>query len=644
MLANMNHLFAAPSHWSRKWLLLFAMALTVASYWVGLHGPFLLDDGANFEVLKLWSVGRASLTHALSSGQGMFGRPISMATLALSAQLGGFTPFAFKLGNLVVHLLCGVVMYLLVRRIASHDARLQHGAQAIATLIASAWLLHPLHASTVLYSIQRMTQMSALLVLLGMLLYMTTRERLARGPSPAALIGLLAGVPALTVAAFLCKENGILLPLMCLVLEFGCFRAPRPRVAWAFSGLFVFLPLLVGAIAFALTPARVLGGYAIRTFDWQQRLLTQPRALLDYLWQTIAPNPSRMGIHTDDFAISTGLFSPYSTLPAILALIAITAFALQLRPRLAALFVGWGIFLVGHALESTIFPLELYFEHRNYLPMLGVLYALTGLAFAAYDLLLARGYHAERICMAIAAAFLALLAFGTHGRARVWSSPQTLAESAAAAHPDSMRAQLAVVSDALGRGDLTRARNALDTLTQSPRPRLRAQGYLNRINLDCATRHEANPMDLAAAVREAPSRVTQDEATSFSLLVRNTQQPCKGIDDTALALAAAAFADAARFQPDSLGIKAELRHSAASLHARSGDWKAALPQAKLAWQPRMSAATSAVLVQAQLAAGDIEGAERTYTQAHGRATPADSVGLQWLRGQIDSAKAVPRKP
>jgi hypothetical protein len=644
MLANMNQLLAAPSHRPSNWLILFAMAITVAIYWVGLHGPFLLDDGANFEVLKLWSVGRASLTDVLASGQGMFGRPISMAALALNTLLGGLTPFSFKLGNVAVHLLCGAVIYLLVRRIASHDARLQQRAEVVAALIASLWLLHPLHASTVLYSIQRMTQMSALFVLLGMLLYMAMRDRLERGTSPTALIGLFAGIPALTVAAFLCKENGVLLPLMCFVLELGCFRTPRPRAAKAFSGLFVLLPLLAGAVAFAINPARLLGGYAIRTFDWQQRLLTQPRALCDYLWQTVAPNPSRMGIYTDDFAVSTGLIYPYSTLPAILLLLGITVAALRLRRRLPALFVGWGIFLAGHAMESTILPLELYFEHRNYLPMLGLLYTLTGLAFAAYDRSIERGYRAERMGTAIVVALLVLLAFGTYGRARVWSSQQTLAESAVAAHPDSMRAQLAVVSDALGRGDTVRARSALDAWIRSSRPRWRAQGHLNRINLDCATRHAADPTDLAAAVQQAPSRVTQDEATSFSLLVRNTQKPCTGINDAALALAAAAFADAARSQPDSLSIKAELRHSAASLHARTGDWAAALPQAKLAWQPRMPAATSAVLVQAQLGTGDIAGAERTYAQARARATPADTAGLQWLRGRIDSAKAIPTNP
>ena len=43
------------------------------------------------------------------------------------------------------------------------------------------------------------------------------------------------------------------------------------------------------------------------------------------------------------------------------------------------MLIGYGIlfFLAGHALESSIFPLEIYFEHRNYLPAVGLALALV---------------------------------------------------------------------------------------------------------------------------------------------------------------------------------------------------------------------------------------------------------------------------
>jgi hypothetical protein len=51
------------------------------------------------------------------------------------------------------------------------------------------------------------------------------------------------------------------------------------------------------------------------------------------------------------------------------------------RFPIVAFAVLW--FLVGHSLESTVFPLEIIHEHRNYLPALGPLLALTYLLLFA---------------------------------------------------------------------------------------------------------------------------------------------------------------------------------------------------------------------------------------------------------------------
>jgi len=628
-------------------LLLVAMLLAVAMYWAGLHGPLLLDDSNNLALVPEWLAGRASLAAVLHSGEGMFGRPLSMASFALSAWLGGYTPFAFKLGNLLVHLASGAILYLLIGRMARRDDRLRAHARVIATLVSAAWLLHPLHASTVLYAVQRMAQLSALCMLLGMWWYMLVRARLEERPTWQAMAGLFLGIPLLTVAGFLAKENAVLLPALCLVLELGCFAgALRPRAVWAFFGLGLLLPFVLGTIWIALGPMRLFDAYIRRDFDWQERLLTQARALCDYLGQILVPVPSRMGVHTDDFPLSTGLLAPPTTLVAIVLLVAITIAAWWARRRIPALFVGWGIFLVGHALESSVVPLELYFEHRNYLPLAGVLYALAGLITFAVERMKPIDMRLGRIGTVLAIAVLALLASGTHRLARAWSSYDGLAEHGAAGHPDSMRAQLAVVDSAVRRGDIARANRALNVLMRSQVPRIRAQGYLNRINLDCATTHATDRAFLASALRDMPRRLSKDEAQTFDLLFQNTRAPCSGVNDLELAVAAERFALNAREQPDWLGAKAELRHAAARFHVRRGDWASALPLARLAWQPGMAPATSVLLVQAQIAAGELAGAEQTYREAAARVSPTnpqDVAGLRWLRRQIDSARnAAPR--
>jgi hypothetical protein len=624
--------------------LLSALVITVVVYWTGLHGPFLLDDGSNLSVIGQWLAGQAPLHDVIfATTAAQFGRPISMASFALSAQLGGYTPFAFKLGNLLVHLACGLLLFALIRRVAGRDARLQPHADMVALLVSALWLLHPLNASTVLYAVQRMAQLSTLVMLAGMYMYMVMRERLAQTSGRRYLAGIVIGIPLLTVLGCLAKENAVLLPALCLVLELGCFRSPRPRPITLFFAGVVVMPLLAGLAVLAVKPAWLLGGYVSRDFDWQQRLLTQGRVLIDYLSKILLPNPLRMGVYTDDFVVSTGLVSPPATLIAILALLAVSIAAWRLRTRVPALFVGWGIFVVGHAIESSIVPLEMYFEHRNYLPMIGVLYAAVGLVMAAGAALKeSSGMQTRRIGTLLAVAILALLAFGTHGRARVWGDEALLVESAVAAHPNSMRAQLAVVDAAIRLQNLPRASVALDAMTHSDNGKARAQGHLNRINLACALLHVADPQDLQLAMRDAPARISKDESETFSLLLTNTSKPCKGISNSALADAAATFADRASSQPDWFGPKAELRHTAARLYARDGNWAKAGPVAQLAWQPGMPAAASVVLIQSQLAGGDLKAAERTYVQAITRVDPSnpqDAAGMRWLRGQIDAARA-----
>lgn len=56
-------------------------------------------------------------------------------------------------------------------------------------------------------------------------------------------------------------------------------------------------------------------------------------------------------------------------------LVAVLAFILRQRTRLPLFALLW--FTVAHLVESTVIPLELYFEHRNYLAVVGPLFALV---------------------------------------------------------------------------------------------------------------------------------------------------------------------------------------------------------------------------------------------------------------------------
>jgi hypothetical protein len=638
------------SQWGPPTILVLTMVMAALAYWTGLDGPFLLDDDANLHSIPEWLRGDLGLATLLfERGAGMFGRPLSMATLALNAWLLGYSPHAFKVGNLITHLACGLVIFCFLRQLLRRDPRLQSRAPLIAVVVATLWLLHPLHASTVLYAVQRMAQISTLFTLLGLWLYLAARERLERGTSTTASALLLLGMPVVTVIAFLGKENGALLPLLCAAIEVFWFSGQaRPRPVRWFHGIYVVLPVLSAVIALLIRPERFVGGFAGRDFSLTERLLTQPRALSDYLWKLVVPNPPTMGVYTDDFPLSIGLMAPPTTLVAILFLLLLSAVAWHWRKALPAVAFGWFFFLTAHALEAGILPLELYFEHRNYLPSIGILLALTALAAAMGRRLASQGLHTQRIGIVLTAGVILVLAMVTHGRARVWQSEALIAESSLLAHPHSLRANVAVMTTALQRGDRARGSEALQRILESENPRHRALGHAYRLMIECELDHKGRPEDLEYVAANTPFPLTTYEQQPFDNIIRIVHtQPCAPFDNHDFAGALIRIADRAQAAGKRSGNHGYMRYLASAFLVRARDWEAALPQARLAWGSDTKPDGAAPLALAQLHMGDIAGAERTLLEATRRSTPdskQEQENLKWLREQIENARrdAAPR--
>ena len=150
-------------------------------YMPGLQGPMLHDDFPQLSgLLRAQSADWRELSDAyLMSDSGALGRPVSMASFIASAILHGGELRYWKATNLLIHTLTGIVVFFLARVLLRASPSSIRPGQAgwLALLVAGLWLLHALHVSTVLYTVQRMAQLSTLFVLTGLLLYSTGRLR-----------------------------------------------------------------------------------------------------------------------------------------------------------------------------------------------------------------------------------------------------------------------------------------------------------------------------------------------------------------------------------------------------------------------------------------------------------------------------------
>jgi len=374
-------------------------------------------------------------------------RPISMASFAVNYYASGMDAYYFKLTNLAIHVLNGMLVFIFARLLLNLYSRIHREDLGdntgfwISVAVAAMWLLHPFNLTGVLYVVQRMNSLAALFTLFGLVLYLHGRQALLND-NRSGFFAIGAALFVCTPLAALCKENGILLPWFIFVTEAILLRWNVPnqgvrRILLAIVGLSVVVPLLLALFYVLKTPDFILGGYVWRDFSLTERLMTEARVLWFYLHMIMLPNMGEMGLHHDDFLISRGLLTPWITLLAMvgLLLLAIGAFALRNKQPLIAF--GIIFFFVGHAMESTIIPLELVFEHRNYLPMLGILLPLA--FYSLHPELHLASVRARRTAFMV---LVILFAGLTASRAQQWGDAVTMRLLEVERHPLSVRANV----------------------------------------------------------------------------------------------------------------------------------------------------------------------------------------------------------
>lgn len=417
------------------WLLVLAVG--AAAYWPGLGGPFLFDDFAVLGKLGKYGgvVDWASFKAYLFGGTaGPTGRPVALLSFLIDGNTWPTEVGPFKRTNLLIHLLTGSVLAIVTRQALRLLGRNARQASLLAVLAAGCWLLHPFLVSTTLYVVQRMAQLATLFVLAGLAGHLYGRS-LAETHRVRGYVVMTLSMGLFTVLATLSKENGALLPVLVGVLEITVLASSSLRpLDRRWSALFVLAPaVLVGAfLAYKAVAYGFFNVLAPRDFSVYERLLTQPRVLSEYLGNWFVPKIYTTGVFQDHIIASRGLLSPPATALHLVLHMAAIAAAILLRRRYALAAFAILFFYAGHLVESTTLNLEIYFEHRNYLPA----------AFLFLPLVTLLHDHLRiPLFVAIMSVFLVLLGGFSRYSAGVWSDYSSIVEASAHKAPMSTRAQ-----------------------------------------------------------------------------------------------------------------------------------------------------------------------------------------------------------
>jgi hypothetical protein len=421
---------------------LFFVCIIAGVFAPGLSGGFLFDDyptilqepKVQLEQLSWAGLREASLAFHPEGG---FPRPIAGFTLGLNHALGnGLEPFAYKLTNLAFHVANALLLFAWLMTLLSTPSWRSHRPALAAAAITLLWAIHPLQVSTVLYVIQRMEMLWVTFALLALWQYTEGRLRQIRGEAGARKHFAIAG--AAIPLGLMAKESAALIPFFLVALECVVFRFeaidPRWTKAWRTLSL---LGVALGSTVYAALNLRYLrdpAAYASRDFDAMGRLLAQLEIVPGYLVAIVWPRIDRMTFYYDQLAAPTGITLPVAL--GGLSMLAMMLAALWLRHRKPAFAFGVLLFLLGHLLTSSAIPLELAFEHRNYLPLAGVVLAVYGLL---PERLLQPGRSAGWMMVAVAALALGSL---TVARSATWGNTVLLAHTLAEINPQSIRASM----------------------------------------------------------------------------------------------------------------------------------------------------------------------------------------------------------
>lgn len=437
----------------------------------GLYGhtvgyPFAFDDEHNVRanhVIRIRELSFDSLWQAVVYSPSS-SRPVANLTFALNYYLLGSHVIGFRVINILIHSANGVLVFLSIRLIfglyyarrkgknagvgltqraaggggmvgAAHSGSRGHSGRritALALVAAILWFVHPIQIQGVSYVVQRMTSLCVFFYLLALMLYLFGRvegEAERRKWFYAA-----AGVS--WVVALGSKQIAATFPLLILMIEVFVFGSSLKelyarRKKWILGGLYI--SIAVAIVCLGTDPLeRVTRGYVNRDFTLLQRLMTQWRVVGFYLTLLFYPHPARLNLD-HHFPASVGLLSPSSTLLSLLALVGVLVGAAVLfRKRKKVLSFGILWFFLHLVIESTVLPLEMCFEHRLYLPSIGI---AMGLVWACDRY--ARAWWRPKLIAAVGLALL--LGLWTVQRTWDWRSRLVLWQDAARKSPHKPR-------------------------------------------------------------------------------------------------------------------------------------------------------------------------------------------------------------
>lgn len=362
--------------------------ITFLFYFPSRNYEFQFDDIAN--ITKLYDIRHTRFLDYFFSGSRWICRWLN----SVHYRIGRFEPYSYRMGNIIQHLLLGVIIFyfvlLALRNLKKQNFFSTH-ALPIALFTAMLFLLHPVQTQTVSYVIQGKLEGVATFLIMCMIFCFwkafTTESK---------VFSVLLQMLYFIIAAFACgsKEIAIVSPLLVMLVDWffvaqGSWEQMRSR--WLFHlcscitiyGLYLYFlkpEYFTSILSLSHHVPNNLGNVITETplqhITPGVYFISEFKVILHYLWIFIWP--FNMSVEYD-WVLSKSLLSPDSFFP-LLVLIAIGYFVYRLLAKNKTNMIAFGLiwFMICIAPRSTIIPsAELLVDYKTYAASFGWLFVLA---------------------------------------------------------------------------------------------------------------------------------------------------------------------------------------------------------------------------------------------------------------------------
>ncbi|OGP20321.1 MAG: hypothetical protein A2054_06080 [Deltaproteobacteria bacterium GWA2_55_10] len=414
--------------------------LTFLLYSNAINAPFDFDDYSNI-------IRNPAIRDLANFWPPLGTRFFSYLSFAINFHVNGFEAAGYHLVNIAIHAANAVLVYMLILhafRTPLLKASWTGGQPSlIAFFSALIFAAHPVQTEAVTYITQRFTSLAALFYLLSLILFIRWRCSDKGVANASYIISVL-----FAAAAQMTKEISFTLPFLIILFDMAFFsnhargrRHLLPFILTLFIIPFMlFVPDTSGDASGHLRSVQIGDLTMLSRHDY---LVTQFKVIVTYLKLAILPINQNLDY---DWQVSKSFFEP-AVLASFLFLLAVFTSALFVffRARksgygpwaLASFGVIW--FFITISIESSIIPIkDVIFEHRLYLPSIGLAVGFTSLIFHAAAKLNANAkLPALLLLLAVAA-----LGMATYLRNDLWVDKVGLWKDVVEKSPNKARARI----------------------------------------------------------------------------------------------------------------------------------------------------------------------------------------------------------